>query len=245
MRAKRGWPAEMSKAAAELIPELRPHYRQRRMDGVVRSSGSAGLDRSDRNARPARRRARSPTQAGRVSARRAALPDRGDRSEPRLAYGCDRSGASRLQRLLRARVLQAARSECRGHASRLDVRVVRSERALASQYLDAAEPCGAGRASRRGDRRDPLTVGDHGASYDPHPEGAGAPGSPQGADHARGIVLADQQRAHGGRLRQHSVHGAQGRLHGDQHGVPGNGRRDQRAPRREAGNGEGGISQAG
>ena len=66
----------------------------------------------------------------------------------------------------------------------------------------------------------------------------------EGAADARGSCSLTEQRAHGGRLRQHPVHGAQGRLHGDQHGVPGDGGRDQRAPRRQAGHGEGRVPEA-
>ena len=43
-------------------------------------------------------------------------------------------------------------------------------------------------------------------------------GSAEGAGDARGILLAAEQRTHRGGLRQHPVHGAEGRLHGDQHG---------------------------
>ena len=73
-----------------------------------------------------------------------------------------------------------------------------------------AESGGAGRTARRRDRRDPLAIGHHGPPHDPHPEGARSSGHAQGADDARGLVLAAEQRADRGGLRQYSLHGAQG-----------------------------------
>ena len=121
-----------------LIPALRQDHRQRRVDRVVRPPDSAGLDHSHRHADPARRSRRSarpttrrtPTTTPGVSAR-----SRG--SQHRRARRSHRAGARGTQQLLRARVLQAAGSQRRGHAAGLDLRHLRSEGDRAGQYLDA------------------------------------------------------------------------------------------------------------
>src|SRR6185369_15487121 len=49
-----------------------------------------------------------------------------------------------------------------------------------------------------------------------HSQGARPSESPQRTRHARGIVLAAEQRTDSGGLRQRRLHGAQGRLHSDE-----------------------------
>ena len=58
----------------------------------------------------------------------------------------------------RGGVLQAAGAQRRGHAARLDVRVVQPASPVAGQHVDAAEPGAPGRAAGRGHRGHALPV---------------------------------------------------------------------------------------
>ena len=202
------------------IPDVRPDYRQRRVDCVVRASRPGRIEHPDGNAD-------SPRRSGRPADRRRshandyfpAYPF--DDADPNIVArdGRDRGRRRRTEQLLRARVLQAAGAERGGHAARLDLRDVRSEG-------DARRPIRGRRRiwrcwsnARRRDRRHAFAVGHHGPPHGPHPEGARSSGHAEGAHHDRRVLLAPEQRAQGGGLRQHSVYGAEGRLHGDERGV--------------------------
>ena len=56
-------------------PELRPHHRQRRLDGMVRTPPASRVERDQREADPSRRSGRSAAGHREGAARGAALPD--------------------------------------------------------------------------------------------------------------------------------------------------------------------------
>ena len=98
---------------------VRPDHRRRRLDQLVRPSRAGELDDPDRHADSPRRPRRSQSQPGRLQARR----NRCSRSRAVdagivVAGRRHRAGAGGTERQLRARVLQAAGAERRGHAAR-------------------------------------------------------------------------------------------------------------------------------
>ena len=130
-------------------PGFRPDHRRRRVDQLVRPPRPGELHHPDRHADPAWRSGRSEPASGRLRARRAAVPDRFGGCADRLARRRHRARAGRSAGNLRARVLQAAGAERRGHAAGLDLQHLRPEGDRARQHLDAAESGVAGRAARR------------------------------------------------------------------------------------------------
>src|SRR5438094_5563346 len=98
-------------------PCLWPNYRRCRLDCVVRSSRAGELDNPHGEAHSPCGSRGSQSDSRCLQARRAVVPDRSGRRSCDVARRRYRSHTRRVERILRARILQATRSERRGHAA--------------------------------------------------------------------------------------------------------------------------------
>ena len=132
---------------------LRQDYRRWRVDQLVRPPRACQLHHPDGQAGSSRRCRRPESTPRQVRPRRAAVSARHGGSEHGRAPRGDRACAGLGGPGVRAGVLQAAGSKRGGHASGLRLRHLRSDGAVAGQYLDPGESGGARRTARRRDRR--------------------------------------------------------------------------------------------